>query len=98
VNLYEEAIKIWISRKSSRECWAEDIKEIKFGEDNWGACPTCDDPYMAIFFRYERNGKSKWSSIAVENVSPADMISECMEIYKTLSTIKLYEFQTVRND
>jgi hypothetical protein len=87
-NLYQEAIKIWLSKREDsrgkRRFWAEDIKEIKFGEGNYGVCETCDDPYVSIDFLVERNGKKVWHQMDIEDISPIQIVKECMDIYLTL--------------
>lgn len=65
--------------------WAEDITKVKFGEGNYGACPTCDDPYFAIEYEITRNGKKTKHFLDVENMPPAKVVEECLEIYKTLT-------------
>lgn len=88
MSAYAEAVKVWVARKASSSknhmVWAEDITEVKFGEGDWGACPTCSDPFVAIIYTIKRNGKSTTHYMDIEEMSLADIVQECMDIYKTL--------------
>lgn len=88
-NLYHEALKIWITKHEwsagRGRFWAEDIKEVKFGEGNYGSCPTCNEPYFSIDYLVERSGKEQWHQMDIENISPATIVKECLEIYLNLT-------------
>lgn len=86
MNLYNEALKIWVSRKiGSGKFWAEDILEIKFGEGDHGVCETCHDPYLSLDVLVERSGKKKWHQMDIEGYPMDQIIQECLEIYLTLA-------------
>ena len=87
VDPYAEAVKIWIATRASNSkstmTWAEDITRVEFGEGDYGACPTCASPFVAIEYDVTRNGKTTTHYMDIEGIPVSKIIEECLNIYKT---------------
>lgn len=86
MNLYDTAIKIWIARKVSTRHYhldAEDITSYSFGDGHTGACETCWEEFVALIYTTNKDKHTHY--IELEDISPVEMLEQCIEIYKTLS-------------
>lgn len=87
MNLYDEAIRIWIARKLSKNnkmIYSYQISEVEFGEDG-GICTEVTFDYDYAVIKFKIDGQRSW--INIKGMSPAKMIEECMEIFKTIQVL-----------
>lgn len=94
-SIYDIAIRTWIARQlTDGHYGVEHILEYNFGAvHDYGGCETCgwDETYPVINYKLKTSQKEKWEEISLANIPMAQVLEECMEIYRTLSRLPGYE-------
>lgn len=94
-SIYDIAIRTWIARQlTDGRYGVEHILEYKFDTiHDYAPCDTCgwDEYYPSISYHLKTSRLDQWREINLTYIPMAQVLEECMEIYRTLSRLPEYE-------